>query len=180
MTREKRRSIIESILFAMGEPVSLHELSQSMNVAEGEIRPILEELVESYQKRNSGIRIIRLNTKYQMCTNPDNYEFIHELLYEKNKGTLSQAALETLAIIAYKQPVTRMEIESLRGVKSSSSIQTLADRNLIREAGKLDAPGKPNLYETTTEFLKYANIASLKDLPSYHEFVEGVQEKIDG
>lgn len=171
-------SIIESILFAMGEPVSLYELAEAMNLSESEVRPAIEALVEKYQQNAGGIRIIRLNTKYQMCTNPDHFEFIHALLYEKNKGTLSQAALETLAIVAYKQPVTRMEVENLRGVKSSSSIQTLMDRNLIKEAGKLDAPGKPIVYETTLEFLKYANIANLKELPSYHEFVEGIQERI--
>jgi segregation and condensation protein B len=113
-----------------------------------------------------------------MSTNPDNYEYIHKLLYEKNKASLSQASLETLAIIAYKQPVTRVEIEALRGVKSSSSIQTLLDRNLIKEAGRLEAPGKPMLFETTMEFLKYANISTIKELPSYDEFVNGIQEKI--
>ena len=171
---------MESILFAMGEPVSLHEIAQAVGTTEGEARKALDDLMETYLKRNGGVRIIRLNNRYQMCTNSDNYEYIHELLYEKNKGTLSQAALETLAIVAYKQPVTRMEIESLRGVKSSSSLQTLMDRSLIKEAGKLDAPGKPILYETTLEFLKYANISNLKELPSYHEFVEGIQEKING
>lgn len=179
MTKEKLKSIIESILFAMGEPISLYEMSQAMGVPEGEIRQVLDEMMENCEANERGVRIIRLNTKYQMCTNPDNYEYIHELLYDKNRGTLSQAALETLAIVAYKQPVTRLEIESLRGVKSSSSVQTLMDRNLIREAGKLDAPGKPIIYETTVEFLKYANISSLKELPSYSEFVHGIQEKIN-
>lgn len=180
MTTKNFVSIVESILFAMGEPVSLHEIAQAVGTTEAETRKVLDDLMEVYLKGLGGIRIVRLNNRYQMCTNPDNYEYIHELLYEKNKGTLSQAALETLAIIAYKQPVTRMEIESLRGVKSSSSLQTLMDRSLIKEAGKLDAPGKPILYETTMEFLKYANISHIKELPSYHEFVEGIQEKING
>ncbi|MBF7097142.1 SMC-Scp complex subunit ScpB [Alkalibacter mobilis] len=179
MDKNKQKSIIESILFAMGEPVSANEIAQSLNLEPGKIKNVLDEIAEESEKENRGILIKRMNSKYQMCTNPDNYEYIHGLLYEKNKGNLSQAALETLAIVAYKQPVTRVEIESLRGVKSSSSIQTLIDRTLIREAGKLDAPGKPILYETTLEFLKYADIGSLKELPAFEEFVEGIQEKIN-
>ncbi|HAE62057.1 MAG TPA: SMC-Scp complex subunit ScpB [Eubacteriaceae bacterium] len=178
MNDNDKKSIIESILFALGEPVSLSELSQALEEPSSSIKKIMQELSSQYQRNGRGIQIKQLNNRYQMSTNPDNYEYIHKLLYEKNKASLSQASLETLAIIAYKQPVTRVEIEALRGVKSSSSIQTLLDRNLIKEAGRLEAPGKPMLFETTMEFLKYANISTIKELPSYDEFVNGIQEKI--
>ncbi|SHF13485.1 SMC-Scp complex subunit ScpB [Alkalibacter saccharofermentans] len=178
MNEKDKKSIIESILFAMGEPVSLGELSQALEEDSTSVKKTIQELMDEYKDAGRGVRIKQMNNRYQMCTDPQNYEFIHKLLYEKNKASLSQASLETLAIIAYKQPVTRVEIEALRGVKSSSSIQTLLDRNLIKEGGRLDAPGKPMLFETTVEFLKYSNITNIKELPSYDEFVNGIQEKI--
>ncbi|NTW71289.1 MAG: SMC-Scp complex subunit ScpB [Eubacteriaceae bacterium] len=178
MEDRKKASIIESILFAMGEPVSINEIAQSLGESLADTKKDIDSLMECYEKEHKGIMIKQINTKYQMCTRPENYEFVSSLLYDRNKGALSQAALETLAIIAYKQPVTRVEIETLRGVKSSSSIQTLIDRNLIKDKGRMDVPGKPILYETTIEFLKYADIRSINELPDYEEFIDGIQENV--
>lgn len=172
-------SIIEGILFAMGEPVSIQEIAEAIDLDINETKQLITELIEQYKNQSRGMQVKLIKSKVQMCTLPEHYPYITGLITERNKTGLSQAALETLSIIAYKQPVTRIEIEVLRGVKSSSSIQTLIDRNLIYEAGRLDAPGKPILYETTLEFLKYAGISSIKELPDYEIFVEGIQEQIE-
>ncbi|MFZ7134002.1 MAG: SMC-Scp complex subunit ScpB [Eubacteriales bacterium] len=179
MTNDELLSVIEGILFAVGEPISIHELSETIKISPSETKELVMELKDNYNDQRRGIQIQQINSKVQMCTRAEHYSYITSLMTERNKTGLSQAALETLSIIAYKQPVTRIEIELLRGVKSSSSLQTLLDRSLIIEAGRLDAPGKPILYETTIEFLKYAGISSIKQLPEFEVFVEGVQETIE-
>ena len=171
------KAALEAILFAIGETISLQELSEALGVSLSNIRELLVELQNTYENENRGIQLIHVNAKVQLCTRPEYHQYIDCLMKGRNNAGLSQASLETLSIIAYKQPVTRVEIENLRGVKSSSSIQTLIDRSLIREAGRLDAPGKPILYETTLEFLKYAGIPTIKQLPDYQDFVTSVQKQ---
>ncbi|MPW25199.1 SMC-Scp complex subunit ScpB [Alkalibaculum sp. M08DMB] len=171
------KAAIEAILFALGEAISLQEIAQALDTSTEETKKLMDELVDGYNSGEKGIQIIQINTKYQFCTRPKYHEYINSLMNERSTSGLSQAALETLSIIAYKQPVTRVEVENLRGVKSSSSLQTLIDRNLIKEAGRLDAPGKPFLYETTFEFLKYAGITNLDDLPEYEVFVASVHSQ---
>lgn len=179
MNKNELYSVIEGILFALGESISINELSEAINCSYSETKELVIELQSLYDREKRGIQIKQINNKFQMCTRVEHHHYITNLMTERNKSGLSQASLETLAIIAYKQPVTRIEIELLRGVKSSSSVQTLIDRELIKEYGRLDAPGKPILFETTPEFLKYSNIKSIKELPEFEVFVEGIQEKIE-
>ncbi|MFZ7120438.1 MAG: SMC-Scp complex subunit ScpB [Eubacteriaceae bacterium] len=179
MTEKELKAIIESLLFSVGEAISLQEISETLELNHSETKELILSLKDEYDYESRGIQINQINSKFQMCTRPEYYSYINKIMTERNTSGLSQAALETLAIIAYKQPVTRVEVELLRGVKTSSSVQTLIDRNLIKEAGRLDSPGKPIVYETTFEFLRYLGLTSIKELPSYEEFLEGIQEQIN-
>lgn len=163
------KAIIEAILFVNGSKVSLDRLSDILNVSKDELNYIVSEMLKEYvEDDNRGIKLIRFGDYVQLCTKEFSGEYI-EKLYEKEKPLLSQAALETLAIIAYKQPITRIQIEEIRGVKSEKAINTLLERNLIKESGRLDTIGKPILYSTTDEFLKYFGLASLDELPKIEE-----------
>lgn len=172
MRRDEIKNIIEAIMFAYSEPISIKDLNNAINeeLSSKEIEIMLNSLIEEYKENNRGIQIIKLQDKYQMCTNKDYAEFVKNILEPKRKKTLSQATLETLTIIAYKQPVTKVEIEEIRGVKSDKVIQTLLENDLIYEAGRLDRIGKPIIYKTTNEFLKLLNIEKLEDLPSIEKY----------
>lgn len=135
---------------------------------------MLNLLIEEYREQNRGIQIIKLENKYQMCTNKDYAEYIKKIIEPKKKKSLSQATLETLTIIAYKQPITKVEIEDIRGVKCDKVLQTLFENELIREAGRLNKIGKPIIYKTTDEFLKLLNIESLEELPPIENYQEVV------
>ncbi|OXX83330.1 segregation and condensation protein B, partial [Paraclostridium benzoelyticum] len=160
MRRDEIKNIIEAIMFAYSEPISIKDLNNAINeeLSSKEIEIMLNSLIEDYKENNRGIQIIKLQDKYQMCTNKDYAEFVKNILEPKRKKTLSQATLETLTIIAYKQPITKVEIEEIRGVKSDKVVQTLLENDLIYEAGRLDRIGKPIIYKTTNEFLKLLNI----------------------
>lgn len=172
MRRDEIRSIIEAIMFAYSEPISIKELNNAINeeLSSKEIEIMLNSLIQEYKENNRGIQIIKLQDKYQMCTNKEYSEFVKNMLEPKRKKTLSQATLETLTIIAYKQPITKVEIEEIRGVKSDKVIQTLLENELIYEAGRLDKIGKPIIYKTTNEFLKLLNIEKLEDLPPIENY----------
>ena len=172
MRRDEIKNIIEAIMFAYSEPISIKDLNNAINeeLSSKEIEIMLNSLIEDYKENNRGIQIIKLQDKYQMCTNKEYSEFVKNILEPKRKKTLSQATLETLTIIAYKQPVTKVEIEEIRGVKSDKVIQTLLENDLIYEAGRLDRIGKPIIYKTTNEFLKLLNIEKLEDLPSIEKY----------
>lgn len=174
MKREGIKHIIEAVMFAYGEPISIKELNYIVNeeLSEKEIEIMLNNLIEEYATNNRGIQIIKLENKYQMCTNKDYAEYIKKVLEPKKKKTLSQATLETLTIIAYKQPITKVEIEDIRGVKCDKVLQTLLENELIREAGRLNKIGKPIIYKTTNEFLKLLSIEKLEDLPPLEKYVE--------
>ena len=168
------KSIIESIMFAYAEPISAEEIRKviDIEVSVKEIEILLNELREEYLRYDKGIQILKVNNKYQMGTNKKNYEYVKAILNPQKKKTLTQAGIETLTIIAYKQPITKVEVEHIRGVKSDGVMSTLIELNLIQEAGRLDKIGKPILYKTTDEFLKLFEIASLKDLPAIELFVD--------
>ncbi|EQK45403.1 MULTISPECIES: SMC-Scp complex subunit ScpB [Paraclostridium] len=172
MRRDEIKNIIEAIMFAYSEPISIKDLNNAINeeLSSKEIEIMLNSLIEDYKENNRGIQIIKLQDKYQMCTNKDYAEFVKNILEPKRKKTLSQATLETLTIIAYKQPITKVEIEEIRGVKSDKVVQTLLENDLIYEAGRLDRIGKPIIYKTTNEFLKLLNIEKLEDLPSIEKY----------
>lgn len=165
MEIDKIKGVIEAILFAAGREVKISELMSSLELSSEEIINAVESLKLDYQNENRGLSIINLNDAYQLCTKKEYYEYIYPIFDKRNKPNLSNAALETLSIIAYNPHITRAEIESIRGVNSDGTIYKLLDYELIEEAGKLDAPGRPTTYKTTNEFLKMFGISSLDELP---------------
>ncbi|HHZ12318.1 MAG: SMC-Scp complex subunit ScpB [Caldicoprobacterales bacterium] len=169
MDENKIMGLIESILFVSGEAVSVRKIADFLNMDKGKLRKIMDKLVENFNSRNGGLQIIKMNDHYQLATRPEYGEYIDKYFGIDKKQSLSQAMLETLSIIAYKQPITRIDIESIRGVKCEYTLGVLNDRGLIKEVGKMDAPGKPILYGTTDTFLKVFGLSSLEDLPPLTE-----------
>ena len=165
MRREDIKNIIEAIMFAYSEPITIKELNNAINeeLSPKEIELMLNALIQEYKDNNRGVQIIKLQDKYQMCTNKEYSDFVKNILEPKKKKTLSQATLETLTIIAYKQPVTKGEVEEIRGVKCDRAIQNLLESELIYEAGRLDKIVKPMVYKTTSEFLRLLSIEKLED-----------------
>ncbi len=175
MDNKQLTSILESILFAVGDPVALNVMADALEISQNQTKALLDELKSEFDFEMRGFRLVQMENKYQLVTRSENFDYIKKILKDFNNTTLSQAGLETLAIVAYKQPVTRAEIEQIRGVQSSSSLDVLIDRGLVRSAGKLDVPGKPLSYETTGEFLKLMNLEKLALLPDFDEFSKGIQ-----
>lgn len=157
----------EAILFASGEPVSISTLSEILNMDASVIRQALDKLISEYTNDPwGGLLIRKVDDSYVMCTKPGMKKVLERLFMPKSKPPLSQASYETLSVIAYNQPVTRAQVEAVRGVSSDSIIARLLDRGWIKEAGTLDAPGRPTLFETTQQFLLEFGIDSVEDLPS--------------
>lgn len=166
MELEKTKQIIESIMFAVGREVTLKELSNALELTPDNVEEIIEMMKLDFEQQGRGIEIIKVdNGGYQLCSKKENYEYIYQIIDRRNKPNLSQAALETLAIIAYNPKITRAEIETIRGVNSDGTIYKLLDHHLIEDAGRLDAPGRPTTYKTTKEFLRMFGYDSLEDLP---------------
>jgi len=165
MEVKEAEAIIEGLLFAAGDPLSLERISEILDLDKKAVKLILNNMVLNFQNSKRGIMMRELNGKYQFCTRFEHNEYIKKLFEPRHKQGLSAAAFETLAIIAYNQPLTRTKVEQVRGVNSDSAVSKLVDKGLIREAGRLDAPGKPVLYETTEEFLRSFGFRSLSDLP---------------
>ena len=178
MRREEIKSIIEAVMFAYSEPISIEELNNIINeeLSRKEIELMLDSLIDEYRENSRGIQIIKLEDKYQMTTNKDYSDFIKKVLEPKKKKSLSQATLETLTIIAYKQPITKVEVEDIRGVKCDRAIQTLLENELIKDAGRLERIGKPIIYKTTNEFLKLLSIETLEDLPPLENYEDNNNE----
>lgn len=174
-------SAIEAILFAAGESVPLARLSLILDTDEAELSRIAAELAEKYEREQRGMRILRLGDKLQMCSAPEYAPFITKVLEQRRPPMLSQSALETLAIVAYFQPVTRAYVEQLRGVDSSYSISSLSDKGLIEPCGRLDVPGRPTLFRTTDAFLRTMGVSELSQLPPLPDIgsSEGVQKLRD-
>lgn len=158
-------AVIEGLLFSAGDPLTLEKLAEILELDKKTTRLILSNMAISLQNSKRGILLRELDGAYQLCSRPEHYEYICRLVEPRQKQALSQAAFETLSIVAYNQPVTRARIEMIRGVNSDSAISRLVERNLVKEAGRLDTPGKPMLYETTEEFLRSFGFKSTKDLP---------------
>ena len=156
---------VEAILFAIGDSVSIQDLAKAISVSESDVKKILRELEEKYQRADSGIQLTELENSYQLCTKPELYEYLINITNQPKKHTLTDVMLETLSIIAYKQPVTRSEIETVRGVSCGHSINRLLEYGLIKELGRLDVPGKPILFGTTEEFLRRFGVHSIEELP---------------
>ena len=152
-------------MFAIGRDISVNELASVLELAPENIEEIIESMRVEFDEAGRGIQIIKVNNGYQLCSRKENYEYIYQIIDKRNKPNLSQAALETLAIIAYNPKITRAEIESIRGVNSDGTIYKLLEHNLIEDVGRLDAPGRPTTYATTKEFLRMFGYSSLEELP---------------
>lgn len=165
---EELKATLECLLFATGEPLQLEELSSILSLGMPEVEELLTELINDYQSTTRGLQIIAVAGGYQMVTRAAYASYIEKLCRPKI-SSLSKPAMETLAIIAYRQPVVRAEIEAIRGVKVDHLLYNLIDKNLIQEVGRKDMPGRPILYGTTSDFLAYFGLYSLDDLPSLNQ-----------
>lgn len=171
------KSIIESLLFAWGDPLDIKDISTIIGLKEKELDPILKEMVDDFNYNRRGLRIIKFNTSYQIGTRPEHYQWISKLSQSKLKKNLTNASLETLSIIAYKQPIIKSDIEVLRGVRCDRALETLMDKDLIKEIGRLERPGRPILYGTTDEFLRYFGLENIENLPPLSELSPIIEEK---
>lgn len=164
-------NIIEAILYVAGEPVSLRDLARALEQDEASISLAAQNLERHYDEGHRGLRLKRFGGHVQLATRPDYAPYIERLLQPVQRQSLTQAALETLAIVAYRQPVTRLDLESVRGVKCDYSLQSLMNKNLVKEVGRKDTIGRPILYGTTDAFLSHFGLHSLVDLPVPEEFL---------
>ena len=183
MERKKYKAIIEGILFTMGDSVELDKIADAIGLDRKKTKELLGEMKKEWEKQGRGVSIIELDGAYQMCTRPDLYDYLIKIAKQPKKRVLTDVLLETLSIIAYKQPVTKMEIEKIRGVSSEHAVNKLVDYHLVCELGRLDAPGRPLLFGTTEEFLRSFGVQSLEDLPvlspvQVEEFKQEAEEEM--
>ena len=181
-------SAIEAILFTMGDSVEFGKIASAIEHDEETTRKIVHQMMDKYQAEDRGIQIVELEDSFQLCTKKQNYDYLIRIAKQPRRYVLTDVLLETLSIIAYKQPVTKLEVEKIRGVKSDHAVNKLVEYNLACEVGRLDAPGKPILFGTTEEFLRRFSIQSVDDLPVLNpeqvehfksEAEEEVQLKLD-
>ena len=165
-SKPKLKSSIESLLFVSGEPLTLRDFTNTLEVSPKILKSVLDEMQKEYEEEKRGIKLISINGEYQLVTKAENSDYIQKLLRKNKRQSLSQASLESLAIISYKQPITRIDIDEIRGVKSESALQRLLEKDLIKEVGRLEVPGRPILYGTTDEFLRQFGLKELNELPS--------------
>lgn len=166
MNDQQLTGILESLLFVSGsDGLSIRQVRAILEIDENQAVTLLKKLQADYQDDGRGIQLIEADATYYLTTKKDHADYLQSLVTSNKKNKLSQASLETLAIIAYNQPLTRLEIEEVRGVKSDRPVQTLLSRGLIEEAGKKDTIGRPHLYKTTLEFLTYFGLKSIEELP---------------
>jgi len=170
--KNKYKSIIESLLFMSGEPINIKDLATILNCKQDKVSLLLNEMKNNYASKDRGIKILIYNKAVQLVTKPENSIYVEKLLKTNIRQSLSQAALETLSIIAYKQPITRVAIDEIRGVKSDRAIYTLLEKNIIKECGRLEVPGKPILYGTTEEFLKFFGLDSIEAIPNLEDLLK--------
>ena len=183
MDIKKAKMILESILFTMGASVSLSVLAGALEQDEDTTEKILHTMMDEYLEQGRGMRIIELDGSFQMCSNPEYYEYLIRVASQPKKYNLTDVLLETLSIVAYKQPITKAEVESIRGVNSDHAVSRLVEFGLIEEVGRLNAPGRPILFGTTEAFLRHFGIGSLEDLPEFgpdqmEEFKQDAEEEI--
>lgn len=171
MSKREIKAIIESLLYIWGEPLSLKDLSDVLELEKNDVKEMIKEMISDFNYNRRGLQIIRINDSYQLTTRPEHYDMISKLCTPRSDKSLSNAALETLSIIAYKQPITRMEVEAIRGVKCNKSISSLLQRELVKEVGRLEKTGKPKLYGTTETFLQHFGLTTLEQLPQLEELI---------
>lgn len=170
MDDKEIKAIIEALLFIWGDPLSVKDISNILEIQKQDVIRILKKMMDEFNYNRKGLRIVRIKNSYQLTTRPEHYQWISKLYQENNKKSLSTAAIETLSIIAYRQPITRSEIEAIRGVRCNKSLETLLNKNLIKEKGRLEKIGRPIIYGTTDEFLRYFGFENLDDLPPVENF----------
>ena len=183
MEKTKQTAVLEAVLFTMGEAVKICRLSDIIEATEDETIELVEAMKKRYDKDNHGITINQIDDAYQMCSKTEMYDYLIDLTKTDHRFVLSDSALEALSIIAYKQPVTRLDVEKIRGVNSDHAINRLLEFDLIKELGRLDAPGKPILFGTTDQFLRSFGVKSLEDLPELsrvqmEEFKEQAEQEV--
>lgn len=178
MDLEKAEAIIEAMLFSTGSIITVKDIMNAIELGSEDIEKIMQKMKIKYDDKSSGIELIKIEDGYQLCTKKEYYDYIYPLFDNRAKPNISNAALETLSIIAYNPKITRSEIEAIRGVNSDGTIYKLLEYNLIEEAGKLDAPGRPTLYKVTPNFMKMFGISSLDDLPELPRYKLDENEQI--
>ncbi|CAB1243125.1 SMC-Scp complex subunit ScpB [Clostridium sp. HV4-5-A1G] len=171
LSENKYFSIIESLLFVSGESLGIEQIASIIKCNVEFTKNLIDEMSSIYKKDCRGIEILRDNNRYRLVTKAENSSYVEKLLKNNSRQALSQASLETLAIVAYKQPITRIDIDEIRGVKSDRAISTLIERRLIKENGRLNVPGRPILYGTTEEFLKYFGFENLDNMPNLDSII---------
>lgn len=165
MELKELQAALEGILFASGEPVAAERLCVGLDVDRGTLDQVAQHLMDEYSFQHRGIRLVKLDNSYQLCSAPEYAEHIRKTLESRKPARLSQSALEALSVIAYYQPATRAYVDQIRGVDSSYTVGLLLERDLIEECGRLAVPGRPILYRTTKNFLRSFNLTSLEELP---------------
>lgn len=172
-----KKAILEGLLFVVGdEGLTLDNITEILEVTKNEAQQLLKDLREDYNKEDRGLRISFMGDAFKLTTKKEHKEYYQKLITTSGTNNLSQSALETLAIIAYNQPITRLEVDEIRGISSVNLIRKLMAKDLIKISGKSNLPGRPNLYRTTSEFLDYFGLASLNDLPEL-PIVESKEEE---
>ena len=184
MNKERLKGAVEAILFSAGDSVELSRIAKALELDKETTQQLIREMMDSFEQEDRGIKIIELEQSYQMCTKQEYYDYLVAMAMEPKKAVLTDVMLETLSIIAYKQPVTRMEIEKIRGVKCDHAVNKLMEYGLVQELGRLDAPGKPILFGTTEEFLRTFGVESSEELPvidpvQMEDFKAEAEEEID-
>lgn len=181
MAEEKnQKAAMEAILFTMGRSVRVEQLAKALDISEEEVRNLAAEMKKEYEESHRGIHLIELEDSFQLCTKVAYYEYLIQIASQPKKHIMTDALLETLSIVAYKQPITKSEIERIRGVKSDHAMNKLIEYELIEEVGRMDAPGKPILFATTEEFLRSFGVSSLMELPMADpEQLEEIKEEAE-
>ncbi len=175
----KNKAVLEGLLFVVGEDgLTLDQIAEVLEISEEEVKELVQDLKHSYENEDRGLRIDYLGNRLKLTTKFEHREYYQKLLENPETNILSQAALETLAIIAYNEPITRVEVDKIRGVSSSQMIRKLVAKGLIKESGRSDLPGRPILYETTNEFLDYFGLKSIEELPDMEKYIEAAEEDV--
>ena len=174
------KAVLEGLLFVVGEDgLTLDQIEDVLGISEEESHALIMELKKDYEDESRGLRIDFLGNRFKLTTKFEHKEYYQKLIENPETNTLSQAALETLAIIAYNEPITRVQVDAIRGVGSTSIIRKLVAKGFIKESGRSDIPGRPILYETTNEFLDYFGLSSTEDLPNIDDILEHAEEEVD-
>lgn len=184
MEEKNYKAIIEAILFTMGESVEIEKIADAIELDKKTTKKLINEMMQEWNDEGRGVAIMELDGAYQMCTRTEMYEYLIRIAKQPKRRVLTDVLLETLSIIAYKQPVTKMEIEKIRGVSSDHAVSKLVEYNLVCELGRLDAPGRPLLFGTTEEFLRSFGVHSVDELPvlspvQLEEFKQEAEEEMN-